>query len=230
MNIRCHKTVVRSAIIAFYALGGGGGLTADTLTESVFTQYGQEGYNLTYDPFEASYWQNSAVPDFTSPETTNTVINITKTPNEADRLQAVADEKSYRYGRVSLMKAFNDSTNAAMYMHSLVGGPWTRWMLWWTSGLFPLVITDPSTYEGIFDIRDWERGAYSTLYLQASPTHIPVINRLSAMGAPNVKSPDGTHSVIKELFAPGQLNINMPLYSGRCVLPLASSGTIEIMN
>ena len=215
-------------------LWGGGGAAlaaeAENLTTAKFSAYGSDDSFRGYDLRTGSVWEGGVAPALTSPETINTVIDVSNTPNEEDRLEAVARGEKYYYGRTVFMSPFEDGNNAAMYMHSLVGGPWTRFELYWSQSHFPLVITDPSKYEGIFDVRDWQRANYSTLYLQASPVHVPTVNRLCVMGAPNVKSPDGTRSVINEVFAPGRLNVNKPLKSNRCVLPMESSGTIEIMN
>ena len=196
----------------------------------VWATPGERGKRVEVDYFADAHYEGGVAPDFTKPSATNVTISLAATPTEAKRLQEIADGVSERYyGLVTLAHRFTDNTNTGTYLHALDGGPWTKFSLWWTSMGYALALTDPSSYEGWFDIIDKERGAYSTLYLQASEAFTPVVNRLSAMGAPNVKAPSGARAVVKEVFGPGLLNINRDC-SAKTVLPVQSDGVVEVLN
>ena len=165
----------------------------------VWATPGERRKQAEVDYFADAHYEGGVAPDFTKPSATNVTISLAATPTEAKRLQEIADGVSDYYGLVTLAHRFTDDTNTGTYLHALDGGPWTQFSLWWTWGGYALALTDPSSYEGWFDIIDKERGAYSTLYLQASEAFTPIVNRLSAMGAPNVKAP----SLIRNRFSCG---------------------------
>ncbi|MGN0851945.1 MAG: hypothetical protein ACI4Q3_01055 [Kiritimatiellia bacterium] len=231
-----HCRIVAGCGVALACVVGSGSVLAATET-AVFAAKGSRGAVSTLDLFTDSNWEGGTAPAFTNinPAVSNTIVDLSSTPTEAKRLAEIAagSTESY-YGRIDFRHSFNDNTNAGMYLHSLKGGPWTCFVFDWSDLYYPLHITDPSTYEGYFDVRDRERGAFSSLYLQAAPDWTPEVNRLCVMGAPNVLSPDGTRSIVKEAFGPGQLNVNKSIDGNsnnrKTVLPTSPSGTVEIMN
>lgn len=206
-------------------------------TVAVWSDPGVRGNFANRDFFSGSFWQGGTAPMLTNSAALNLSVDLSALPSEAKRLDELArgfdptKADGRYYGLVNWYHEFTDASNWSLYLDSLVGGRWMRWQLWWTSWGYPLVIRDPSTFQGWFDVKDRDRGSYSTLYLQSTESFTSTVNRVCVSGSLGIKVPTGTHAVVKEVFGPGLLPVNCDLSQpGRCALPSATAGTLELMN
>lgn len=202
---------------------------------AVWSDPGVRGNFANRDFFSGSFWQGGTAPVLTNSAALDVSVDLSAMPSEAKRLEELKNGANpvttKYYGLVNWYHEFSDASNWSLYLDSLVGGRWMRWQLWWTSWGYPLVIRDPSTFQGWFDVKDRDRGSYSALYLQSTASFTSTVNRACASGSLGIKVPTGTHAVVKELFGPGLLPVNCDLGSpGRCALPSATAGTLEVMN
>lgn len=222
----CYSALLLAMVVSV-------GFAAEQGQTAVWLNKGARGSLLTSDFFTDANWQGGEAPEFTDATATNVLVDLTATPSESGRLAEIAAGETGKYfGPITLRHEFDDSSNTAFYLQGLRGGVWTTISPSWSSKLYPFVLRDGASYDGVFDVKDDMRNAYVQYYLYPEPGATSTLNRVVIKGGPGVKVPTGSYGIVRDLIGPGSLGVNETSESSghpKLVLPKETAGTVEIL-
>lgn len=169
-----------------------------------------------------SYWASGTIPEITNsiPYSTNLTVFIDHQPKAPGDLQVIQGPWPKESG----------GNNIAWALNALVGGPMTAFEFYYANYCRPLLIRDPSRYQGVWQIRDaYQSSASSVMQLLSDATWTSTVNRVNLSGRMGFRVPSGTTAALEHPFGEGVFEVNRT-YSDRPFVKTPTDGTLAILN
>lgn len=172
-----------------------------------------------------SSWLSGKIPVITNsiPHSTNLTVYIDHWPDRPYNLQTIRGPWSQEAGGGSI----------AWALGALVGGKWTAFEFYYNNYCRPLLIRDPSRYEGVWQICDGNQsGSSSVMVLQSDAAWTSTVNRVNLSGRMGFRVPSGATAALEHPFGEGFFEVNRA-YANRysfADVNKPTDGTLDVRN
>ncbi len=172
-----------------------------------------------------SFWLSGKIPEITNsiPYSTNLTVCVDHWPDRPSNLQTIRGPWSQEAGGGSV----------AWALGALVGGPWTAFEFYYNNYCRPLVVRDPSRYEGVWQICDGNQsGSSSVMVLQSDSAWTSAVNRVNLSGRMGFRVPSGATAALEHPFGEGVFEVNRA-YANRysfANVNKPTDGTLDVRN
>lgn len=172
-----------------------------------------------------SSWLSGTIPEITNsiPYSTNLTVFIDHWPARPYNLQTIRGPWQQEAGGGQIVWSLG----------ALVGGPWTAFEFSYSYYCRPLLIRDPSRYQGVWQIRDDNQaGASSVMILQSDAAWTSTVDRVNLSGRMGFRVPSGATAALEHPFGEGVFEVNRA-YSQRSTpagVNRPTDGALDVRN